>query len=315
MKTEHNRLLRSCTATLAALAWLAPPPAAGAEARTVNEHRAADPNGQVEVNNVAGRVEVVGWDRPEVEVTGTLGRDVDKVNVESSGARTTVRVVRRGEGGSHHGVTFGLDPDEAKLVLHVPQHSSLNATLVSCDLKVSGLSGDQQLHTVSGDVSTNIAHEAHIRTVSGDITVNGNSDTRVLEIGTVSGDLHVSGSAGDVSVSTVSGDGMLTLGVLTRARFKTVSGDFVVNAGLSADGRFEAESVSGDLSVTFSGPPPPAEYDLQSFSGDLKTCFGPKAAHEGYGPGSRLSFREGTGTARVRVDTKSGDVSICTSHK
>jgi DUF4097 and DUF4098 domain-containing protein YvlB len=114
-----------------------------------------------------------------------------------------------------------------------------------------------------------------------------------------------------VSVNTVSGDGVLRLGTASRVKLKTVSGDFQVTVGLTADGRFEAESISGDLGIEFTGAMPAAEYDLQSFSGDLTTCTGRKAQHEGWGPGNRLNFREGAGTARVRADTKSGDVSIC----
>ena len=40
--------------------------------RAVNERRPADPRGTVEIVNTAGRVSVAGWERPEVEVTGTL---------------------------------------------------------------------------------------------------------------------------------------------------------------------------------------------------------------------------------------------------
>ena len=80
---------------------------------------------------------------------------------------------------------------------------------------------------------------------------------------------------------------------------------------LAADGLLEVQSVSGDVVVDFTNGAPPAEFDLHSFSGDLKACFGQKAEHEHYGPGSRLWYREGAGSARVRIDTHSGDVSLC----
>ncbi len=290
-------------AVLATLAW----PVAAAT-RSVDEHRPAEANGQVEIQNVAGRVEVLGWDKAEVAVTGTLGADVERLDVTSAGSRTSVHVVMH----ESHGINIGWnDGGEAKLVVHVPAGSSLTATLVSADLSVSGVAGNQELHTVSGDIKASVQREVRVQTVSGDVHLTAGAESRLLDVKTVSGDLSVAGGAGEVTIRTVSGDGALTLGTLNRALVNTVSGDFTITAGLAADGRFEAESVSGDFRIQFAGGVPPAAYDLQSFSGDLSTCFGHKAAHEGYGPGSRLTFQEGAGSARVRVDTKSGDVTLC----
>jgi DUF4097 and DUF4098 domain-containing protein YvlB len=309
MKSESPRVCAALALAAASL-WITAPAGANNATRAIDERRPASADGQIEVINVAGSVQVVGWDRAEIEVTGKLGSEVDKVDISSTGSRTTVRVVRAKTGG----LSFHLsNPDAADLVLHVPQRSSLNASLVSADLTVKGLSGTQDVQTVSGDVTTSVARETHIRTVSGDVTVDSAPDVKVLEIGTVSGDLHVTGNAGgELTVSTVSGDGRLELGSLTKARLKTVSGDFRLSAGLAADGRLEAESVSGDVRVEFTGSPPPADYDLQTLSGDVSACFGPKATSERYGPGSRLVFKEGAGTAKVHVDTRSGDVTLCT---
>ncbi len=298
------RLAAPAAAVLATLAW---PAAARAEERAVDEHRPADANGQVEIQDVEGRIEVSGWDKAELAVTGTLSPGVERLDITSAGAHTTLRVVMH----ESHGPDHWRGDRETHLVVHVPTHSSLTTTLVSADLKVSGISGNQDLHTVSGDVTTAAQHEVRINTVSGDAHLTAGPETRLVEVATVSGDVTVSGGGGDVNVSTVSGDGALTLGAVSRAHFKTVSGDFTVAADLAADGRLDAESVSGGFRIKFTGAMPPAAYELQSFSGDLTTCFGRKATHEGYGPGSRLTFQEGAGTAHVRVDTKSGDVTLC----
>lgn len=63
--------------------------------RAVNERRPADPRGTVEIVNTAGRVSVAGWERPEVEVTGTLAELVERLEFTRSGTRTRVRVVLR----------------------------------------------------------------------------------------------------------------------------------------------------------------------------------------------------------------------------
>jgi hypothetical protein len=56
---------------------------------------------------------------------------------------------------------------------------------------------------------------------------------------------------------------------------------------------------------------PAAEFDVQSFSGGISNCFGPKSVQSRYGPGSRLEFKNGDGHASVRVNTKSGNVRLC----
>jgi hypothetical protein len=288
--------------------------AADAALRSIDEHRAVDPQGTIEVINVSGRIEVIGWDKDELGVTGTIGGETERVDISTSGTRTTVRVKTKGDGGGawHFGLSIGSSHEAARLVVHVPKRNALAASLVSSDLSVSGIGGAQEIQTVSGDVTTVAQRDVRVHTVSGDLHLTAGAESKLLEIATVSGNVHVTGGGGDVNVSTVSGDASLELGLLGRATLKTVSGDFRVGLDLAADGRLDLGSVSGDVAINFHGAVPPAEFELKSFSGDLSTCFGPKPATETYGPGSHLRFTQGAGTARVHIDTKSGDVTLCT---
>jgi hypothetical protein len=292
-------LLGSCGA---ARAWAA--------AHAVDELRPADPQGQVEISSVSGRIEVIGWDRPEVQVSGTLGADTDRLDISSAGGRTTIRVVPADSEGRHWSLGTHSMRD-AFLTVHVPRTGAVSASLVRAELAVRDVLGDQELQSVSGQITSAAAHDVRIHTVSGDVRLIAGADAGLLEIGTVSGDVDVTGGHGDVSVNTVSGGARLALGTVTHARFKSISGDYHIRASLAADGVLEAQSVSGDIDIDFTGGEPAAEFELHSFSGDLKACFGPKQTHENYGLGSRLSFREGAGGARVRIDTQSGDVSLC----
>ena len=38
----------------------------------------AEPDGEVSVELIAGTIRVIGWDRSEVQVTGTVGDDVER---------------------------------------------------------------------------------------------------------------------------------------------------------------------------------------------------------------------------------------------
>ena len=284
--------------------------AARIETRTIDEHRAADPQAQIEIVNVSGGVEVSGWDRPEIEVTGTLGAAIDRLDISTTGSRIVIRVVPS-EGGARYWGSVMHSAREAFLVVHMPRGGSLSASLVSADLSVTGVQGDQELQTVSGDIRSSAARDVRIHSVSGDVHLAAGPAAGLVEIGSVSGEVEVNGGHGELSVSTVSGGGKLVLGTLMHARLKTVSGDFQVHAALAPDGLLEAQSVSGDIALEFIGGAPAADYELHSVSGALKACFGPAAVHEGFGAGSRLSFRSGAGGARVRIDTQSGAVSLC----
>ncbi|HSQ69888.1 MAG TPA: hypothetical protein VLM41_07360, partial [Steroidobacteraceae bacterium] len=57
----------------------------------LNERRPAEPAGHVEISNTAGSVSIAGWDRREVEVTGELGKGVERLEFETSGKVPHVR--------------------------------------------------------------------------------------------------------------------------------------------------------------------------------------------------------------------------------
>ena len=108
---------------------------------------AANPQGAVEIDNVAGSIDVQGWDKSEVAVTGTIGKDVERVDVTGDGNRTSIRVVLP------KGMHWSMNDGEAHLVIHVPTNSSVSTSLVSSDLKVSAVHGALELRTVSGNIS------------------------------------------------------------------------------------------------------------------------------------------------------------------
>ena len=296
--TRHGAWIPIC-----ALAALIVPWSLVQAGRAIQEHRAADPQGEVEIVNVSGTVEVEAWDRSEVEVGGTAGDNVERVDVTSAGNRTLIHVVSR----SAH--VWGGSGGEAHLVVHVPAKSAVTASLVSADFKVTGVLGDLKVQSVSGNLKGDAGGNIRATTVSGDVRLTARA-AKMIEVKTISGDIQLMGGGGEADVTTVSGSAMIELTDVTRGRFKSVSGDMTAELALAPDGQLESESVSGDVSLKFAAVPA-AEFDLQSFSGDIRNCFGPKPTESRYGPGSRLEFKNGEGHAHVRVNTKSGDVRLC----
>jgi len=288
-----------CVLTALAFPWLAH------AATSVDEHRAANPQGAVEIDNVAGSIDVQGWDKSEVAVSGTIGKDVERVEVTGDGNRTSIRVILPQ---GHH---WGMRDGEAHLVIHVPANSSITASLVSSDVKVSAVHGALELRTVSGNISGDGGGDVHANAVSGDIHLTATS-AKMIEVKAISGNIVLTGGNGntDIEATTVSGDAHLTLGTVSRARFKTVSGDISATLAAAADAQIEGESVSGDVKLDFASAPA-ADFDIQTISGEIDNCFGPKPIESRHGPGARLAFKTGDSSARVRISSHSGDVRLC----
>lgn len=296
-----TRYLKGCEKAFALL--LLAVPWSLAHATSVDEHHPANPQGAVEIENVAGSVDVQGWDKSEVAVTGTIGRDVERVDVHGDGNRTSVRVLL--PNGSMH-----MRDGEAHLVIHVPANSSVSASVVSSELKVSGVHGALDLRSVSGTISGEGGGDVRVNDVSGDIRFTATAAKRI-EAREISGDLTLTGGDSDIEATTVSGDARLTLGTVSHARFKSVSGGISASLTPASDMQIDGETVSGNITLTFASEPA-ADYDVRALSGDIENCFGPKPIEPRYGPGKRLTFKTGDTNARVRLSTNSGEVKLCT---
>src|SRR5438477_3767486 len=92
--------------------------AAQADSKSFERAVPAEPRGVVDISNVSGRIEVIGWDRPEVNVRGELDEGVERVDVTSEHGRTVVKVVLPHAG--HHG--------DAELRVKVPKESEVDVS-------------------------------------------------------------------------------------------------------------------------------------------------------------------------------------------
>jgi DUF4097 and DUF4098 domain-containing protein YvlB len=279
------------------------PLAAAASSDTVDRKVAAEPRGEVVISNVSGTIDVRGWDRNEVHVTGQLGSGVERIDVETIGGRTMVKVVLP-RGSSHDG--------DADIEVTVPRGSSVEVSAVSADVSSRGVLGTQRLKSVSGEITADIAgDESEVRSVSGDVTVRGSGKPISLRVSSVSGSLDLTNAAGKLDVVTVSGDARVQMGDTNEVRGRTTSGNLQVSGKLSRDGRVDVEGVSGDIILRFSAPGG-LSAEIESFSGDIEGCLAGNVERVSkYGPGKRLNIRTVEAGARVRAKTLSGDIDIC----
>ena len=266
--------------------------------KSVDESWDIDSDATVFIENIAGIIEIRGWDKNEAHLTGELGSSADELEISASDSSLQISVINRSE----------RNVDESVLKLIIPKGASVDATAVSADIMVKGLDNEKlTASSVSGNVEVNAtSRRVSIESVSGDVEFSGYTIRITAE--SVSGDIDLSGISGEVSATTVSGDMELMAGQIESGKFETVSGDMTMVAELSDNGRIGSESMSGDVTIVL-----PASqsgvFKAQSFSGRISTDFGSvdRAKH---GPGSHLKYVAGDGGAEVRVESFSGNIKL-----
>ncbi len=271
----------------------------GSSDRSVN----AAPNGEVVISNTSGTVDVRGWDRNEVKVTGALDEGVERVDVDTSGGRVVIKgILPRG---AHR-------DGAAELEIQVPRANSVEVSAVSADVSSRGVTGTQRLKSVSGDVTAEVSgNNSEIRSVSGDITVRGDGKPLSLRVSSVSGSIDLTHASGKLDVVTVSGDAQLNMVEASEVRGRTTSGNFDLRANLARDAHIDVEAVSGDVNLRLPSTGG-LSTEIETFSGDITGCLaGGVERVSKYGPGRRLTIRTADAGASVRAKTLSGDIDIC----
>jgi len=262
----------------------------------------ANPTGEVSIIVTRGWVKVVGVDGDEVTVEGTRDHQSEAFIFERSGDVVQIedRLPRHTSNGPG-----------TQLTVQVPRGSRVRALLVSADLDVTAVTGAARLSTVSGSITARtLGEEAELSSVSGDIVVTDAGGE--VRVDTISGDIEAQTRAARISAKTVSGTIEIeNTQALARGRLVSVSGDLSLTTPVQSEVEIEAETVSGDATLTLGG-----ELDLR-----LDVIGGPSGTinndlddtpvqRGGHGGGERLEGRFGGGRGYVRVSTVSGTLTL-----
>ncbi len=276
---------------------------APALAKDVHEIKDADADASVKIINTAGEIEVNGWSRNQVEITGELGSGVKELVFESDGDEVLIKVKVPG---------FSVRSASADLVINVPEGASVTISAVSADISVDDVKGRQNVESVSGDIEIEVfASDIDIESVSGDIEIEGDGSSIRSRFEVVSSDIDIDSVHGEIEVTSVSGDIAMVNSVYEVAEIQTVNGDIDFGSALDGESRMEIETVNGDVDIDFEGGIS-ARFDIETFNGDIDNCFGPESERTSrYAPGRELKFTEGSGSGRVVIRTLNGDLSLC----
>jgi len=233
--------------------------------RPVNETVPAEPGGTVSIELIAGSVDFIGWDRDEVQITGTLEDDVKGLEVDSDGKSVSIEVkVRSGR---------NINRASADLKVHLPFGSRVEAEAVSADLTVESVDGDVSIECVNGTVRIEgDLDDVNVSVVSGNINVESNTAMKGGSFETVSGNIDFRGDldpGGRFQFESLSGNVRLYLPSSTSAEFtvETFSGDIDNELGPAA---VRSGEYVPSKSLEFTLGSGAARVSVESFSGNVK---------------------------------------------
>ncbi len=294
MKTTHTKIM------LTALTLLLVAGSALAE-RTFDEKRQVDHDAGIVIENLAGTITVVGWDKNEVQIKGRLDKKAEKIEIKGGGDRLSVKVryPRRVKG----------NIKGTNMEIRVPEGCRLILEGVSSDVDVSKFHGDLAIDTVSGEIRIEDRPQVIVvETVSGQVWID--SQTEDISISTVSGDIEVFGDVQTLVIDLISGEADVKIGELDQFSFNAISGKLNLTARPTKKARWNLDCHSGKLNLYLPADLD-AEFDIDLFTGDVDNEFGPKAERTSkYGPGKELRFTAGNGSASIDISTFSGDIQL-----
>lgn len=253
---------------LAILALAASPVLAGMA--EINRTVSIGPDGTVDLEIIAGTVEIIGSGGSEVEIHVSYDDRYLEVDIEESGRGVSIELEPFEDEDGH---VHGRDLDDTVVRLSVPRQARLDIESVAADTTIRDMDG-------------------------------------VVEVEIVSGELEISGGEPEVAVSAVSGSIRVDVGMLRGGDFEAVSGDVVVRGALAPGARLSFETVSGDVELrlpasadaefeieSFSG-------NITNDFGPAAVKTGD------YLPSKELNFTLGSGDARISAETLSGHIQL-----
>ncbi|CAN5164775.1 hypothetical protein BH24GEM2_BH24GEM2_12930 [soil metagenome] len=255
---------------------------------------AVQPNARLEVRNTGGEISVNSWNRAAVRVQARHGSR-ERLTVRSTGS--VVSIGSRAERGPGGIVDYQIT---------VPASMSVDLHGMYTDIVVEGVRGGVNARTMNGDIRVRNGQGAvSARSVQGAIRIEGVRGR--VQANTVSDGIRISNVDGDVSAETVSGDIVLDRIQAGRVDGATVSGNVFYDGAIRNQGTYSFATHSGN--VTVAAPPgASATVSVATLNGRLDSSFPvnvPDARQ-----GRRFSFALGGGSARLEMETFSGNIQL-----
>jgi hypothetical protein len=253
-------------------------------------------NASVNVNDFAGSIAVKTWDKNSVRVVAHHSRR-DRVIVSSDDG--TVRVRTSGTVGP----SFTVD-----IELTVPATAALKLEGTYTDITVDGARGKVDAKTVQGDVKVNGGAEwVNLYSVEG-VVVLANAKGKVTvkavnksaKLTNISGTVYVEGINGGVTLDKIDSDDV---------DVTTVNGAIIYDGAIKDKGQYRFGSHNGRVSVAIPDGAN-ASVSTVTYSGSFKADMVTTASVETGANKRRRSFRLGTGSATIEIESFQGSIRL-----
>jgi hypothetical protein len=243
-----------------------------ADDQEVERTTAADPKVVLTVCLGSGNITVHGWDRNQVHARMSDGMQIEFQPPAASNSAPPKELnlgMNDGQPGpSKRCLPFG------NLELDVPREATVKVQGGDAEINASGVA-KVSINTQNGAVTVEqVTGAVDVNTLGGEITVVNSQGA--IKVHSVGGDIEVH----DVSprapedvceVGTVGGD--ITLAQISHSQVKvnTVGGDVEFSSALARGGRYNFQTISGDLSLTL---PPDSSFRLNAtLQGEVDSDF------------------------------------------
>jgi DUF4097 and DUF4098 domain-containing protein YvlB len=279
-------------------------------------------DGSIDISNLNGQVRVTPWDNKSVKVTGELGDNTKEFVFDRSGNR--IRVEVKVKDNFHADEKYRGD----HLVINVPRRSNVSYSSVNSTFDTGGLVGELTVNTVNGGVTiagnqgrlkaTTVNGRLTIDRITGDLdvhTVNGAVSVKGSTAGhgsfsTANGELDIACSCDALKISAVNGTVDVNSGSVQDLSLSSVSGNSTVHLGLKKGGTVNATTVNGHVTLSFVDDPS-AYFSLTGLrSGSIvNELTGDKVAAEGP-VGVHLQFTHLNGDGKVTATAVNGTITL-----
>jgi len=259
--------------------------------------------GEVEISNSRGKIEVIGWDKNNISVKGELDDLTEKFIFTTSGKKVLIKVELPDRSVSSR------SGDGSDLKIFVPQKFTVQFFGIATDITISNIESKVDVSSDSGHIKLNkIKSRIYINNVSGNIELR---DIRgAIEVSTVSGSVKATVLSDNIVIKGVSSDISVQTDRIEFAQISTVSGNSSLTSHLAIDGSVKLSNVSGDSHfIVKSDLNADILLDTGPGGGVVNQYSGDKAERSSIGS-EKLKFTAGSGKGLVKMSTVSGEVAI-----
>jgi len=269
--------------------------------RKVYASYAATPDVSVRLFASVGTVQVIGWDKDSVTVSGTVvsGSQValgSPSPVATRGLKLFIEAPTEQAG------------REGALTMHVPRGARVWLKTGSADVTVSDVTGGLDVNVVGGSITVHgNPRELRAESMDGAVTIDGTPSW--MRVKTATGDIALRGGE-DIGVSTISGTIDARGGQAERVKLETTTGAIRFALALARGAFVEMETHSGPIEVQLSRKLP-VELDAATVTGAIENTWSKMPATTGReGRGMTLSTGAGRLDGRVVLRSFKGRIVV-----